>query len=173
MPQEKRPGKHVFWWTWGRTLSHCGFLVAYLVNGILLVAAGSLLFTLFSSSVPVPRFVIMALEANLAAEGLGQKIETIEFDSGGRILLKGIQLFSSSYEEPLALIDQALVRIDLYSLLFGRIRASDIQISNGRLRSPSVLSPSGRDGIVPPVYAIANNAQFVGLRFGRLRVPGT
>ena len=114
MPPEKRPGKHVFWWTCGRTLSHCGFLVAYLVNGILLVAAGSLLFTLFSSSVPVPRFVIMALEANLAAEGLGQKIETIEFDFGGRTLLKGIQLFSSSYEEPLALIDQALVRIDVH-----------------------------------------------------------
>ena len=34
MPQEKPPRRHVFWWTCSRTLSHCGFLIAYLVNGM-------------------------------------------------------------------------------------------------------------------------------------------
>ncbi len=143
MPQEKPPKKHVFWWTCGRTLAHCGFLVAYLANGILSVVAASLLFLLFSSEVPVPGFVTRALEANLEAEGLGQEIESIQFDSGGRILLNGIRLYSNFYDEPLAIIDQALVTIDLQALLFGKIRAAAIRISDGTLLSPSVVSPSG------------------------------
>ncbi|RKX33514.1 MAG: hypothetical protein DRP71_10220 [Verrucomicrobia bacterium] len=143
MPQEKPPRKSVFWWTCGRTFAHCGFLVAYLANGILSVVAASLLFLLFSSEVPVPGFLIKALEANLAAEGLGQKIESIQFDSGGRILLNGIRLYSESYDEPLVVIDQALVTIDLQSLVFGRFRAAAVRISDGTLLSPSVVSPSG------------------------------
>ena len=143
MLEKKTPKRSVFWWTCGRTLSHCGFLVAYLVNGILSVVAASLLFVLFSSEVPVPGFLIKALEANLEAEGLGQKVKSIQFDLGGRILFNGIRLYSKSYDDPLAVIDQALVTIDLPALLFGKIRAAAIEISDGTLLSPSVVSPSG------------------------------
>ena len=165
MPQEKRPGKHVFWWTCRRTLSHCGFLLAYLFNGLLLIAAGSLLFLLFSAEVPVPRFVTRAIEANLAAEGLGQRIESIQIDSGGRILLNGIRLYSRTYDEPLAFVDHALIRIDLPALLFGRVQASDIRISNGRLVSPSAVSPSGL-----PAEVIGNISGSARLAAGRLQI---
>ncbi len=143
MLEEKPPKRSIFWWTCGRTLAHCGFLVAYLVNGILSVVAASLLFVVFSRDVPVPDFLTKALEANLEAKGLGQKVESIQFDSGGRILFSNIRLYSKSYDEPLAIIDQALVTIDLHALLFGKIRAAAIRISDGTLLSPSVISPSG------------------------------
>jgi hypothetical protein len=143
MREEKPPRRSVFWWTCGRTLAHCGFLVAYLVNGILSVVAASLLFVVFSRDVPVPGFLTKALEANLEAEGLRQKVESIQFDSGGQILLNKIRLYSKSYDEPLAVIDQALVTIDLQALLFGKIRAAAIRVSDGTLLSPSVVSPSG------------------------------
>lgn len=143
MPQEKPPKKHVFWWTCGRTFAHCGFLVAYLANGILSVVAASLLFLVFSSEVPVPGFLTRVLVANLEVEGLGQRIESIKFDSVGRILLKGIHLYSEFYDDPLVVVDQALVTIDLHALLFGQIRAAAVQISGGTLLSPSVVSPSG------------------------------
>lgn len=148
MAKEKPPRKHVFWWTCRQTLSHCGFLIAYLVNGILSVVAGSMLFLLFAPEVPVPRFVVKALEANLAAEGLSQRIDSIQFDSGGRILLNGIRLYSTAYEEPLVRVDHALIGLDLSSILFGKIRASSLQISRGRLLSPSAVSPSGLPGEV-------------------------
>jgi len=117
--------------------------MAYLANGILSVVAASLLFVLFSSEVPVPGFLIKVLEANLEAEGLGQGIESVQFDSGGRILLNGIRLYSKSYDEPLVIIDQALITIDLQALLFGQIRAAAVRVSGGTLLSPSVVSPSG------------------------------
>lgn len=165
MPQEKPPRRHVFWWTCSRTLSHCGFLIAYLVNGILSVVAGSMLFLLFASEVPVPRFLVQAIEANLAAEGLGQRIDSIQFDSRGHILLNGIRLYSTDYEEPLLLVDHALIKLDLSSILFGNIRAASLQISNGRLLSPTAVSPSGIPGEV-----LSDLSGSVHLKAGRVRI---
>ncbi|RKX30810.1 MAG: hypothetical protein DRP71_14445 [Verrucomicrobia bacterium] len=170
MPQEKPPRRHVFWWTVGHALSHCGFLVAYLVNGILAVVAGSMLFLLFARDVPVPQFVVQALQANLATEGLSQHIGSIQFDSGGRILLNDIRLYSGDYEQPLVRIDHALVGLDLPAMLFGNIRASSLSISNGRLLSPSAVSPSGLPGEVlsglsGAVQLAAGRVQIEHLRF--------
>lgn len=180
MPLEKPPRRHVFWWTCGRTLSHCGFLIAYLVNGILSIVAGSLLFLLFASEVPVPRFLVQALEANLAAEGLGQRIDSIQFDSRGHILLNGIHLYSKDYEEPLLLVDHALIKLDLSSILFGNIRAASLQVSNGRLLSPTAVSPSGipdeiLSGLSGSVHLKAGRVRIENLRFraGQIRALAT
>jgi hypothetical protein len=165
MPQDKPSRKRVLWWTCSRTVAHCGFLLAYLANGILSLVAASLLFLLFSREVPFPGFLTKALETNLETEGVRQEIESIQFDSRGRILLNGIRLYSKSYSEPLVIIDQALIKLDLHALFFGKVRAVGIWISDGNLLSPSVVSPTGI-----PREVLSDLSGFIRLAGGGIKI---
>lgn len=127
----------------------------WLLLTILLIAQITLL---VRRELSVPAWIRRDLEARLEPLGLRADCRKITFDPAGRILLEDVSLSTPALREPLATARALYLRVDPWLLLAGHLEVRELDLSGGSLRSPTLLSPSGRNEAV--VRDLAATARF-------------
>lgn len=112
----------------------------WLVLGTTLVSLG---YVAFSRDLPVPGFVLRRIEARLADADLAMRFEHVRFDLQGRLLLEGVALRSSRFEEPLLSSRVVYVEGSFWGALVGDANPELIRLEGATLQLPAMLSPSG------------------------------
>lgn len=108
---------------------------------IFLLAAQTYL--LSSSKLPVPEPVREQLDKKLADYGLRMTFEDAGFDLAGHIILENVEVGPVSLRTPLVTARSVYVRLDPWSLIFGRSNIEEISIDGLDLRLPASESASG------------------------------
>jgi hypothetical protein len=96
------------------------------------------------NEMPIPRFLLHAIENHLAESGVTVKFGRATFDPSGRVLLQKAQFRLASFSEPVVTADAIYLRLDPWALLAQRFEASEIRATGANLYVPAMLSSSGR-----------------------------
>lgn len=96
----------------------------------------------------VPAWVRHRFEQRLERIGLRADVGKLTFDPEGRVLLEDVALSTPALREPLVTARAVYLRIDPWMLLAGHFEATELDLSGGTLRTPTLLSPSGRNEAV-------------------------
>jgi len=123
------------------------FLLTVLLWTSWLLLAVLLIFQVYIASVkemPVPRFLLHAIEDHLAASGVTVNFGKATFDPSGRVLLQKAQFKLGSFAEPVVTADAIYLRLDPWALLARRFEAREIRATGANLFVPAMLSASGR-----------------------------
>jgi hypothetical protein len=112
---------------------------------LLLVAA--LVFQAYVASVnemPVPGFLLRAIEQHLADSGVSVRFGRASFDPSGRVLLQKAQFRLESFAEPVLTADEIYIRVDPWALVGRRFEPNEIRAAGANLYVPAMLSASGK-----------------------------
>ena len=96
------------------------------------------------NELPVPRFLLHAIENHLAESGLSVRFGRAVFDPSGRVLLQKARFKLASFSEPVVTADAIYIRLDPVALLGRRFEAREIRATGANLFIPAMLSASGR-----------------------------
>ena len=106
-----------------------------------LVCVFAYVVTLNESS--MPDFLIRLLERKLQAEGASLSMAGIRLQPSGRITIDNPVIHSEALQSEIARADLISIKLNPALLLFGEIRLSELDVFNGSLTVPALLSPSG------------------------------
>ena len=106
-----------------------------------------LIFQAYIASVnemPVPRFLLHAIEAHLAESGATVTFGQATFDPSGRVLLKKVRFNLDTFSEPIVTADTVYLRLDPWALLELRFEPREIRATGANLYVPAMMSASGQ-----------------------------
>jgi hypothetical protein len=106
-----------------------------------------LIFQAYIASVnemPVPRFLLHAIEAHLAESGATVTFGKATFDPSGRVLLKKVRFKLDSFTEPILTADTIYLRLDPWALLEHEFVPREIRATGANLFVPAMMSTSGQ-----------------------------
>jgi hypothetical protein len=96
------------------------------------------------NELPVPRFLLHAIENHLAESGATVKFGQATFDPSGRVLLKKVRFKLDSFSEPIVTADTIYLRLDPWALLERRFEPREIRATGANLFVPAMMSTSGQ-----------------------------
>ena len=133
----------------------------------LLVAAFALIVFLDESE--MPDFLLRALERKLQAQGASLSMSAIRIQPSGRISIEDPVIHSEELQSVIARADHISLKLNPALLLFGKLRFSELDIFDGSLFTPALLSPSGlSEPVIRSIDLRAEN-QLNGWRIGRAK----
>jgi hypothetical protein len=106
-----------------------------------LVCIFAYIVTLDESS--MPDFLIRMLEDRLHAEGVSLSMSGIRLQPSGRITIDDPVIHSDTLQSEIARADLISIKLNPALLLFGQTRLSELDVLNGSLIVPALISPSG------------------------------
>ncbi|MDG2256536.1 MAG: AsmA-like C-terminal region-containing protein [Opitutaceae bacterium] len=106
-----------------------------------LVCVFAYIVTLDESS--MPDFLIRMLERKLQTEGVSLSMSGIRLQPSGRITIDDPVIYSDTLQSEIARADLISIKLNPALLLFGQIRMSELDVLNGSLTAPALISPSG------------------------------
>lgn len=106
-----------------------------------LVCIFAYIVTLDESS--MPDFLIRILEDKLHSEGLSLSMSGIRLQPSGRITIDDPVIRSDALQSEIARADLISIKLNPALLLFGQTRLSELDVLNGSLIVPALISPSG------------------------------
>ena len=98
----------------------------------------------FGRELAVPDFLLHQIEARLAASGFDVTFGAAVFDPKGHLLLRQVELRSTSLSDPLLHAEAVYVQFDPWALPLRSLDLRYLEIVSARLLVPAMLSPSGR-----------------------------
>jgi AsmA-like C-terminal region len=96
------------------------------------------------NELPVPRFLLHAIESHLAESGATVKFGRATFDPSGRVLLQKVRFKLDSFSEPILTADAIYLRLDPWALLARRFEAREIRATGANFFVPAMMSSSGQ-----------------------------
>ena len=132
--------------SWRTTCATCSALLDS-IETLLTLLLAAVVFCLFYlttlEELPCPNFIIRQLESKLETQGVSLRMESLQFHPDGRIRIDAPVIYSNDLQSTLGTADSIMIKISLPLLLFGKMQIEEITVSNGTLRTPPMLSPSG------------------------------
>jgi hypothetical protein len=113
----------------------------WLLLGVLLAVQ---VYVFVARQLPVPAFVLRALESRLAASQLDVRFRRATFDPSGCLLAEDVRLESRNYPEPLFAAHAVFIRLDPWALLAGHFDPREIRVAQANFFVPAMLSPDGQ-----------------------------
>ncbi len=142
MGEEMTAGK--FAWIGARLC--CKAILDFLYTLLVVVLTVITVFIAYISTLdelPVPQFIIKELESRLTAQGMALNMDGIRLRPNGRIIIESPEIISRDFEARVGEADFISLKIDMALALVGHIKVNEVSISNGLLKAPPVLSPTG------------------------------
>lgn len=100
-------------------------------------------YILLAHELPVPPFVLRAIESHLAAANLAADFSRAQFDPSGRLLLENSRLRTRVFDDPILTARSLYIRKSVWSILAGHPMPDEIRAEGAVLQLPAPLSPSG------------------------------
>ncbi len=122
---------------------HCLSVAFLLLNLVLLALAVGLATILLRDDIPLPGFLHARIDDALARRGLRATFESAQFDPTGRILLRGLELAPTRFNDAVLRAEFAYVELDRLKLLAGRPDVDRLEAGGVSLICPPSISPSG------------------------------
>lgn len=118
----------------------------WIALGLLLAAQ---IWIAVAHELPMPKFVLRAIEQRLGEANLDATFARAQFDPTGKLLAESVRVRSRQFEDPLLVARSLYVRKSVWSYLSGQHAPDEIRLDGGTLQLPAPLSPSG---IAEPVF---------------------
>ncbi len=91
----------------------------------------------------MPDVLVQLLERELKAQGITLSMSGIRLKPNGRITIDKPSLYSTDLQSEIARADRIQFKVDPALFLFSQTRLSELDVQNGSLIVPALLSPSG------------------------------
>ena len=91
----------------------------------------------------MPESLVRLLEKELKAQGATMSMSGIRVQPNGRITIDDPKIYSADLQSEIANADRISLRVNRALLLFGRARITELNVINGSLIIPALLSRSG------------------------------
>ncbi len=91
----------------------------------------------------MPEVLVTLLEKELHAQGASLTLSGIRIKPNGRITIDNPVIHSTDLDCAIAAADRIRFKVDPALFLFGRTRLNELEVENGSLIIPAILSPSG------------------------------
>ncbi len=92
---------------------------------------------------PMPNFLVRLLEKELKAQGATMSMSGIRIQPNGRVTIDHPKIYSTDLQSEIARADRISLKVDRALLLFGKARMTELNVINGALITPALLSKSG------------------------------
>jgi len=137
----------------GTKLLRWGMRVLNIALGLFLVLQLAILVVLLrDGELPVPAFVIEKIEQKLEAQGIKARIDSVEVDLRGLLLLRGVKLGVNEYSDYLAEADLVLLHFPPWAIVSG-FMPDEVWVSSSEFFCPAVLSPTGqREAVANDIF---------------------
>ncbi len=143
MQSEGNPKRKIAWH--GTCLvckAACDFLYTICV-GLLAGTVCLFAYVVTLDETDMPEFLIRVLENEIKAQGATLSMSGIRIQPSGRITIDHPVIYSTELQSEIARADLISIKVDPALLLFGKTRLSELDVLNGSLIVPAILSPSG------------------------------
>ncbi len=91
----------------------------------------------------MPEFLVRLLENELNSQGATMSMSGIRIQPNGRITIDHPKIYSTDLQSEIANADRISLKVDRALLLFGKTRLTELNVINGALITPALLSNSG------------------------------
>ena len=143
---------------------------AYTLSVAVLAAlVAAFAFIVFLDESEMPDFLLRALERKLHAEGASLSMSAIRIQPSGRISIEDPVIRSEELQSEIARADHISIKLNPALLLFGELRFSELDVFNGSLITPALLSPSGLPESVIDRIDLRMENQLKGWRINRAK----
>lgn len=128
---------------WGHAWRNALVLAHYALNFVLAGVVAGEVYVLLSDDVQIPRLVRTRIEDELVARGIAATFDRAHFDPTGRIVLRGLRIRPSQFNEPILTAELAFIQLDRIKMLAGVPDPTHIKVEGVRVLCPPAISPSG------------------------------
>jgi len=140
-----------------------------LTVAILAALVAAFAFIVFLDESEMPDFLLRALERKLQAEGASLSMSAIRIQPSGRISIEDPIIRSEELQSEIARADHISIKLNPALLMFGELRFSELDVFNGSLITPAILSPSGLSEPVIDRIDLRMENQLKGWRINRAK----
>jgi len=131
---------------WGSICLVCKAVLDFVFTigvGVLAIIVCLLAYVTTIDEAPMPGFLVRLLENELKAQGASLRMSGIRIRPSGRVTIDQPQIFSTDLESEIARAERISLKVDRALLLFGKTRLTHLEIVDGSLITPAILSKTG------------------------------
>jgi len=111
--------------------------------GLLAIIVCLVAYSITIDEAPMPESLVRLLEKELKAQGATMSMSGIRIQPNGRITIDNPKIYSTDLQSEIANADRISLKVNRALLLFGRARITELNVINGSLIIPALLSKSG------------------------------
>ncbi len=111
--------------------------------GLLAFVVCLIAYSITIDEAPMPDFLVRLLEKELKAQGATMSMSGIRIQPNGRVTIDHPKIYSTDLQSEIARADRISLKVDRALLLFGKARLTELNVINGALITPALLSKSG------------------------------
>lgn len=131
---------------WRSTCLVCKATLDFLYTigvGLLAIVVCFFAYIIMIDETSMPDVLVRLLEKELKAQGATLSMSGIRIQPSGRITIDNPIVYSTDLQSEIARADRISLKVDRALLLFGKTRLTKLDVINGSLTTPALLSRSG------------------------------